>query len=578
VTLSQSALNGGVAASSPPMAQDVAQSSPQVPTQDYGQDAPESAELPAAGPTIAPSPGPTPTVTPTASVTGSASTTPSGTPTPTTPTAPSTSASPAAKSTKLAKGKVTVTIDFDDGTADQYQVAPLLKAHDMDGVFFINSGRIGLSSTYMTAAQISALQADGNEIGGHTVFHLHLPQQSLAEQERQICTDRDQLLARGLRITDMAFPFGDYTAATQQAVRFCGYNSVRTSEGSDNAPDSLPPGNPYALKALSSLNPTTPASYITKVVTNAENHGGGLIQLVFHRVCDQAPCRSNAIRLSVFKQVLDWLAAARTTGDVAVKTIAQVIGGTEHALVAGPAPTATLEVPNASFELGTSAADTPVCWEHTVTGDGNVATWSQVTDAHSGHEAEHLVASKITSGVALVVTQDEGSCAAPITVGDRYTYSVWYKSSAPIQLVAYRRLTAGGYLTFGLSKPFPASPNTWAHAVVMTQRLPAGSTGISVGVAVKTAGQFTFDDFALANSGPPPPKLAVAAATATAPSPSVAPLQIPLVAAGSSSTDLFKRSWTGKAYFIGLLLLVSMALVLIDLRLARIRRSTQAKP
>ena len=108
-----------------------------------------------------------------------------------------------------------MTIDFDDGTADQFQTAALLKAHGMAGVYFINSGRIGLTDSYLTADQIRSLQADGNEIGGHTVFHLHLPQQSTAEQQRQICTDRDQLLALGLRITDLAFPFGEYTAATQ---------------------------------------------------------------------------------------------------------------------------------------------------------------------------------------------------------------------------------------------------------------------------------------------------------------------------------------------------------------------------
>ena len=151
------------------------------------------------------------------------------------------------------KAPLTVTIDFDDGTADQYQTAALLKARGMRGVYYINSGRIGLTSSYLTTAQIKQLQADGNEIGGHTVFHLHLPQQSIAEQQRQICTDRDQLLALGLRITDLAFPFGEYTAATQNVARQCGYNSVRTSEGDSGGTDTLPPANPFQLKALSSL-------------------------------------------------------------------------------------------------------------------------------------------------------------------------------------------------------------------------------------------------------------------------------------------------------------------------------------
>ncbi len=248
-----------------------------------------------------------------------------------------------------------MTIDFDDGTADQYQTAALLKAHGMAGVYFINSGRIGLTSSYLTAEQIGSLQADGNEIGGHTVFHLHLPQQSSDEQARQICTDRDQLLALGLHVTDLAFPFGEYTPKTQAIARQCGYDSVRTSEGGSGGTDTLPPSNPYQLKALSSLGATTTTQYITDAVSRAEATGGGLIQLVFHRVCTVGPCRTNAIRISVFTAVLDWLAVQRRAGAVTIKTVAQAIGGALNPTVSAPAPTAQLGVPNASFEGGTSA-------------------------------------------------------------------------------------------------------------------------------------------------------------------------------------------------------------------------------
>ncbi len=366
-------------------------------------------------------------------------------------------------------------VEFDDGTADQYQTSALLKARNMSGVYFVNSGRLGLTDEYLSTAQVQALQAAGNEIGGHTAFHLHLPEQSSAEQQRQICTDRDQLLADGLKVTDLAIPFGEFTTTTQSIARQCGYAAVRTSEDASKGFDTLPPANQFQLGAVSSLGDTTTTAYITGAVQKAEqtDTNGGLVQLVFHRVCNVAPCRDSAIRISVFTQVLDWLAAQRAAGLVVVKTLAQALSdGAPRASVSGPAPTATLGVVNSSFEDGSLADGVPTCWEHTTSGDGSTANWSLVQDGHTGTWAQHLDAPVVTSGVGLVVTQDLGSCAAPVVVGDRYSYAVWYKSSAPVQLVAYRRLAAGGYLSFGVSPAFPASPNAWAYATVVTRAVP----------------------------------------------------------------------------------------------------------
>ncbi len=169
------------------------------------------------------------------------------------------------------------------------------------------------------------------------------------------------------------------------------------------------------------------------------------------------------------------------------------------------------------------------------------------------------------------MTQDEGTCAAPTTVGDRYTYGVWYRSTAPVQLVSYRRLDAGGYLTFGLSAPFVASPNAWSYASVVTRPMPAGSTGISIGIAIKTAGQFTFDDFSLLDSGPPPPVTPAPVASDFS-TPSAAPLSIPVVVAAQVSAIAPKSSPTRWIAIGAVLLLAALTLGLIDRRLARRRR------
>src|SRR5688572_27029616 len=88
---------------------------------------------------------------------------------------------------------LTVSLEFDDATADQYQLRSILSDRGMHGTFFVNSGRIGLPG-YMTLAELQSLAADGHEIAGHTVSHLDLATADLAEQKRQICNDRVALL------------------------------------------------------------------------------------------------------------------------------------------------------------------------------------------------------------------------------------------------------------------------------------------------------------------------------------------------------------------------------------------------
>lgn len=506
--------------------------------------------------------------------------TPKPSPTPPSPSpaqkpTPSPTPSPTARHEPLV-----VTLDFDDGTADQFGTVNMLKSRGLVGTYFVNSGRLGLSSLYMTLPQVLALQAAGDEIGGHTVYHLHMAQQSPAEQARQICVDRDQLLADGLKITDMALPFGEFNAATLAAAKACGYDSVRKSEGvsaCNDCPDGdvLPPVDPFQLKALSSLGNKTLASSVINHVEHAQQ-AGGLVQLVFHRVCTQQPCRENAVQLSQFQQVLDWLSNAQAHGVLTVKTVHQAVGGPLRPPVAGPANTATqLVVPNSSFEQGESAPGVPTCWESILSGDGNQPTWSLVRDAHSGTWGEHLELPVIKAGVALTVTQDEGSCAPPIKVGDRYKVGIWYKSTAPIHLVAYRRLPAGGYRTFGLSQAFPASPGTWSYASFTTEATPpGGNAAITPGIAIRNAGSFTFDDATLTDAGPAP----AAAGPRSTVAPSPAGLQVPVVMNQAKVKPVKSASWLSRWPFAVGLAAAVIALVVIDRRLAWLRRSTWRHP
>ena len=66
-----------------------------------------------------------------------------------------------------------VSIQFDDGSADQYGALAILNAHGMHATFYVNTGFTG-DATHLSWTQLGDLYAAGNEIAGHTLTHAHL--------------------------------------------------------------------------------------------------------------------------------------------------------------------------------------------------------------------------------------------------------------------------------------------------------------------------------------------------------------------------------------------------------------------
>src|SRR5205807_1182980 len=79
-----------------------------------------------------------------------------------------------ARRVSAAVSPVVVSIQFDDGNLDQYIEAwPILQAHNMVATFYVNSGHIG-TADHMTWTQLQDLQANHNEIAGHTIDHVDI--------------------------------------------------------------------------------------------------------------------------------------------------------------------------------------------------------------------------------------------------------------------------------------------------------------------------------------------------------------------------------------------------------------------
>ena len=405
-----------------------------------------------------------------------------------------------------------VSIQFDDGDADQFQVRSMLAAHGMKATFYINSGRINASG-YMTLAQIQALQADGNEIAGHTVTHADLPTLGSDEATRQVCNDRVALLNLGFQVRSFAYPYGDFNNATKTIVQNCGYNNARTIGGlvtpssCSGCPyaDTIPPADVWAMATPDSIKTTTTLADMQSFVLQAEQHGGGLVPLVMHHVstsCTQADvyCVSPAL----LEQFLTWLQPRASSGTT-VSLIGDVIGGAVQPGVPGPPPpppaTGPNLVQNPSLETDTNSDGTPDCWQ--LGGFGtNTFAWSRPTDAHTGSFAQQVSISSFTDGDRRLITlQDLGTCSPSVTVGHTYLVSGWYKTTSNnARIVVYTRSSTGTWAFFAQQAAPLATASAWTQTSYTTPAVPAGTTALSIGMSLRNTGTLTMDDFSMGDT------------------------------------------------------------------------------
>jgi peptidoglycan/xylan/chitin deacetylase (PgdA/CDA1 family) len=223
---------------------------------------------------------------------------------------------------------LTVSLTFDDTFADQYQVRSLLSQRGMHATFYVNSSRVGLNAGYMSISQLKDLVADGNEIGGHTLNHNHLTQDTPDVAYQEICGDRAGLVNLGFNPTTFAYPFGDENADIKAMAQSCGYSSARTIGGlldpatcSRCAPgNAMPPADTMLLKTNGSVKTENTDKTIEDYLVQYSEAGGGWTPIVFHRVCDD--CNTNSITVDELGRLMDWLKAHQVT----VKTVSAVMG------------------------------------------------------------------------------------------------------------------------------------------------------------------------------------------------------------------------------------------------------------
>ena len=247
-------------------------------------------------------------------------------------------ASPASAAVTPQAAKTIVSIEFDDGIETQFQTLPMLQAHGMKATYFVNSGLTTDDIAWrMSWGQVRQLSAAGMEIAGHSWDHADLTTLSAADQQHEICDDRTNIQAHGLPLpTDFAYPYGAYEQNNVPAmVKQCGYSSAREVGGVTSAlcpsgcpfAETLPPADPFVTRTAPDVRIDTTLATVEGYVTQAEQHGGGWVQLVFHDLCSTG-CTGDdySTTPALLGQFLDWLQPRAANGTV-TETVSQALGG-----------------------------------------------------------------------------------------------------------------------------------------------------------------------------------------------------------------------------------------------------------
>jgi peptidoglycan/xylan/chitin deacetylase (PgdA/CDA1 family) len=124
-----------------------------------------------------------------------------------------------------------IVISFDDDWQSQYvNAVPLLRKYGFTATFFVWVRAVGRAH-HMTWDEIRELDAEGMEIGCHTLTHLILPK--LKDDDflrREIVSAKTMIEARiGHPVTSLAYPFGQYDERVVTFAREAGFTSARST-------------------------------------------------------------------------------------------------------------------------------------------------------------------------------------------------------------------------------------------------------------------------------------------------------------------------------------------------------------
>jgi peptidoglycan/xylan/chitin deacetylase (PgdA/CDA1 family) len=124
-----------------------------------------------------------------------------------------------------------VVLTFDDGYRDLYTAAyPVLRAHHFKAVSYVVSGFVN-SPANVTAEQVLEMDANGIQIGAHTVSHADLTKLSAANLSHEVSDSKVSLeTLLGHPVLDFCYPSGRFNDGVVHAVQTAGFLTATTTQ------------------------------------------------------------------------------------------------------------------------------------------------------------------------------------------------------------------------------------------------------------------------------------------------------------------------------------------------------------
>ena len=213
-----------------------------------------------------------------------------------------------------------VVLTFDDGNkSDLITVAPLLKKYGFGGTFFITSGWLG-GEQRLTWPEVRQLQAEGFEIGCHTVSHPNLLALTAGEIRRQIeVFDRACAENQIKKPVSFSYPGGHFDRRVLAILQDLGYRIARRGRDperplEDNGGNgrAYVPGDDHPFLIPSSMTRGIGAQEDYRIAQAlAEAHSGQITVLTYHGVPDvNRHCSTPIVR---FRKDMDYLKESGAT-------------------------------------------------------------------------------------------------------------------------------------------------------------------------------------------------------------------------------------------------------------------------
>jgi peptidoglycan/xylan/chitin deacetylase (PgdA/CDA1 family) len=311
----------------------------------------------------------------------------------------------------LAATRGAITISFDDGLQTQYTYAlPLLQARGMPGVFYIITSKVGTPS-YLSVAQLQAMQNSGSEIDSHSVTHPDFTTISYSQIQQECSVSQSALRSWGLSANNFAYPNAARNTYTDSIVT----QYYRTPRWGYVGPYVVSyPTSQSLLPAMDgSVSYSADTSFVDQIYSA---NGWGII--VFHDVSPSpAGISQNHIDTNSFASFLDYVRAK----GVAVITIDQALNS-----VAPPPPSP----PSGGSTFGTTSVGGLSTTLYTV-----VPRATQYTPASSGTVTDIMLYLTVTgSGGRAQVAIYSDNAGTPGTLlakssSDTITTNGWHDFS-----------------------------------------------------------------------------------------------------------------------------------------------------